>query len=105
MVCRRVFANHHEVNFTPGPFYMRGWGVYVNGVMLLWTLFEVTILCFPETYPLTWDTFNYAVSGASLRSAASARSQPDPIRPHYFGYAAVDAVLSILLLSACWGAA
>ncbi|RSH94735.1 hypothetical protein EHS25_004540 [Saitozyma podzolica] len=60
VVCRRVFANHHEVNFTPGPFYMRGWGVYVNGVMLLWTLFEVTILCFPETYPLTWDTFNYA---------------------------------------------
>jgi hypothetical protein len=66
-----VFANHHEVNFTPGPFYMRGWGVYVNGVMLLWTLFEVTILCFPETYPLTWDTFNYAVSGSGPRFAVS----------------------------------
>ncbi|KAL7424711.1 polyamine transporter tpo5 [Cryptotrichosporon argae] len=60
VVCRRLFANHEEVNFTPGPFYMRGWGKYVNAVMLFWTLFEVTILCFPETYPVTASTMNYS---------------------------------------------
>lgn len=40
---------------------MGKWGYIVNVIMVVWTLFEVTILCFPETYPLTWDTFNYAV--------------------------------------------
>lgn len=40
---------------------MGKWGYIVNIIMVVWTFFEVTILCFPETYPLTWDTFNYAV--------------------------------------------
>ncbi|WVQ78870.1 hypothetical protein IAT38_000961 [Cryptococcus sp. DSM 104549] len=60
VVSRRIFDGHQDVKFTPGPFFMRGWGIYVNIIMTVWTLFEVTILCFPETYPLTWDTFNYA---------------------------------------------
>ncbi|WVO18657.1 hypothetical protein L204_106377 [Cryptococcus depauperatus] len=60
VVCRRIFDGHSDVKFKPGPFFMRKWGLYVNIVMTVWTLFEVTILCFPETYPLAWDTFNYA---------------------------------------------
>ncbi|ODN76623.1 hypothetical protein L202_05271 [Cryptococcus amylolentus CBS 6039] len=60
VICRRVFEGHPEVQFKPGPFYMGKWGYLVNIIMVLWTLFEVTILCFPETFPLTWDTFNYA---------------------------------------------
>ncbi|OCF31661.1 amino acid permease [Kwoniella heveanensis BCC8398] len=60
VICRRVFEGHPEVHFTPGPFYMRKWGILVNWIMVIWTLFEVTILAFPETYPLTWNTFNYA---------------------------------------------
>ncbi|KAK4685837.1 choline transport protein, partial [Tremellales sp. Uapishka_1] len=68
VICRRVFASHEEVNFTPGPFHMRGWGIYVNGIMVIWTLFEVTILSFPTYYPLTWDLFNYAapITGAVM---------------------------------------
>lgn len=60
IICRRIFDGHSEVRFKPGPFYMGKWGYIVNVIMVVWTLFEVTILCFPETYPLTWDTFNYA---------------------------------------------
>ncbi|WWC87950.1 uncharacterized protein L201_002850 [Kwoniella dendrophila CBS 6074] len=68
VVCRRIFDGHPEVKFTPGPFYMRKWGLYVNIVMTLWTLFEVTILAFPASYPLTWNTFNYSapITGAVM---------------------------------------
>ncbi|KIR28093.1 amino acid permease [Cryptococcus deuterogattii 99/473] len=60
VICRRIFDGHSEVRFKPGPFYMGKWGYIVNVIMVTWTFFEVTILCFPETYPLTWNTFNYA---------------------------------------------
>lgn len=98
-----MFANHHEVNFTPGPFYMRGWGVYVNMVMLLWTLFEVTILCFPETYPLTWDTFNYAVSDTGPGSGVWGVNTFS-IRPHTSPLLSIRCC-SILVLFVCWGVA
>lgn len=60
VVCRRWFENHPEVNFKPGPFYMRGWGKWVNLIMVVWTAFEVVILCFPSYKPITAQTFNYA---------------------------------------------
>ncbi len=89
VICRRWFADHPEVQFKPGPFYMRKWGVYVNAIMVVWTgesfafvtlilheslsiaemlilsiyaltAFEVTILCFPTVMPLTAQNMNYA---------------------------------------------
>lgn len=60
VICRRWYANHDEVNFVPGPFYMRGWGLYVNIIMVLWTAFEVIILSFPTIQPLTALNMNYA---------------------------------------------
>lgn len=33
----RWYRDHPEVNFKPGPFYMRGWGKWVNLVMVAWT--------------------------------------------------------------------
>nr|XP_031858496.1 uncharacterized protein CI109_006141 [Kwoniella shandongensis]KAA5525568.1 hypothetical protein CI109_006141 [Kwoniella shandongensis] len=60
VVSRRIFDGHSEVKFSPGPFFMGRWGYAVNVIMFFWTLFEVTILAFPATYPLTWNTFNYS---------------------------------------------
>ncbi|TFY83989.1 hypothetical protein EWM64_g22 [Hericium alpestre] len=59
---RRVFQNHPEVQFTPGPFYMGdgllGWAVNVN--CILWTLFVSVIFSLPTVLPVTKDTMNYA---------------------------------------------
>lgn len=60
VICRRWFEGHPEVNFRPGPFYMRGWGKWVNLIMVIWTFFECIILCFPAYQPITAQTFNYA---------------------------------------------
>ncbi|ORY24059.1 amino acid/polyamine transporter I [Naematelia encephala] len=60
IIARWVFQNHPEVQFVPGPFNMRGYGKYVNAVMIGWTLFEVTILSFPTIWPITGQNFNYA---------------------------------------------
>ena len=49
------------MEFTPGPFYMRGWGAYVNWIMVIWTAFEVIILVFPTVKPITAINMNYAV--------------------------------------------
>jgi len=62
IVLRRIFRNHPEVNFKPGPFYMGpgilGWAVNIN--CILWTLFVSVILSIPTTLPVTKDTMNYA---------------------------------------------
>ncbi|KAA1478995.1 APC amino acid permease, partial [Dentipellis sp. KUC8613] len=59
---RRVFQNHPEVQFKPGPFYMGdgllGWLVNVN--CILWTLFVTVIFSLPTVLPVTKDTMNYA---------------------------------------------
>lgn len=60
VVCRRVFGHHPEVVFHPGPFFMGSWGLYVNIIMVVWGLFEVTILTFPAYYPFDATTFNYS---------------------------------------------
>ncbi|KAG9083193.1 hypothetical protein FRC06_004661 [Ceratobasidium sp. 370] len=60
--CRRLFRNHPEVHFKPGPFYMGdgalGW--IVNSMCILWTIFVAIILAFPTVRPVTKLNMNYA---------------------------------------------
>jgi len=62
IICRRLFANHPEVMFKPGPFYMGdgfvGW--FANISCTVWTLFIVVIFSMPTVLPVTPDTMNYA---------------------------------------------
>ncbi|QRV84276.1 amino acid permease [Ceratobasidium sp. AG-Ba] len=60
--CRRLFRNHPEVHFKPGPFYMGdgalGW--IVNTMCILWTIFVAIILALPTVRPVTKLNMNYA---------------------------------------------
>lgn len=60
--CRRLFRNHPEVHFKPGPFYMGdgflGWAV--NTMCILWTIFVAIILALPTIMPVTKLNMNYA---------------------------------------------
>ncbi|KAJ2914891.1 hypothetical protein MD484_g5515, partial [Candolleomyces efflorescens] len=60
--CRRVFADHPDVMFKPGPFYMgKGFlGIFCNVVCILWTLFICVIFSLPTFLPVTPETMNYA---------------------------------------------
>lgn len=60
IIGRRIFENHPDVNFEPGPFYMGKYGKVVNYIMLVWTAFEVVILSFPAYKPITAQTMNYS---------------------------------------------
>lgn len=63
---RRLCANHPEVMFKPGPFFMgNGWlGWAVNVTCILWTLFICVIFSLPVARPVTAVDMNYAsVSG------------------------------------------
>jgi hypothetical protein len=59
---RRVFQNHPEVMFKPGPFYMGdgllGW--VCNLTCIVWTLFICVILSLPTILPVTPENMNYA---------------------------------------------
>ena len=59
---RRLYRNHPEVNFKPGPFYMGdgllGWAANVN--CILWTLFVCIIFALPNYLPVTPQNMNYA---------------------------------------------
>jgi len=59
---RRVYRNHPEVDFKPGPFYLGdgllGWAFNVN--CILWTLFVCVIFSMPTIMPVTKDNMNYA---------------------------------------------
>lgn len=59
--CRQIWADHPEVNFVPGPFTLgKGWvGRVVNAIAVIWTLFEVTVLCFPITASFDASTLVY----------------------------------------------
>ncbi|KAJ4484301.1 amino acid permease [Lentinula edodes] len=59
---RRVFQNHPDVMFKPGPFYMGGGmlGWAANWICICWTLFVCVIFSFPVTLPVTPETMNYA---------------------------------------------
>lgn len=62
IVARQIFANHPEVQFKPGPFFLgNGFlGKAVNYTTIVWTLFECIILAIPATQPYTAATFNYS---------------------------------------------
>ncbi|KAI0052484.1 APC amino acid permease [Auriscalpium vulgare] len=59
---RRIFRNHPEVIFTPGPFYLGdgllGWALNIN--CICWVLFVSVIFSLPTYLPVTKDTMNYA---------------------------------------------
>ncbi|KAG6334784.1 hypothetical protein ID866_4302 [Astraeus odoratus] len=59
---RRLYANHPEVHFKPGPFYMGpgivGWAA--NIICISWTLFVCVIFSLPTILPVTKDNMNYA---------------------------------------------
>ena len=59
---RRVFQDHPEVMFKPGPFYMGDGilGAAMNWICIFWTLFICVIFSFPTVLPVTKDTMNYA---------------------------------------------
>jgi len=60
--CRRVFQNHPDVMFKPGPFYMGdGWlGLLFNCTCISWTLFVSVIFAMPTNLPVTKLNMNYA---------------------------------------------
>ncbi|KIM90055.1 hypothetical protein PILCRDRAFT_812866 [Piloderma croceum F 1598] len=59
---RRVYRNHPEVKFKPGPFYLGdgllGWVFNIN--CILWTLFVFVIFSMPTVLPVTKTNMNYA---------------------------------------------
>lgn len=68
---RRIYADHPEVQFKPGPFYMGdGWfGWTVNTIAVLWTIFVCIIFCMPNELPVNTQNMNYAsVSRRNIRS-------------------------------------
>lgn len=59
---RRLYRNHPEVVFKPGPFYMGdGWlGWTANILCISWTLFVCVIFSLPNILPVTAQNMNYA---------------------------------------------
>lgn len=59
---RRLYANHPQVQFRPGPFYMGdgvlGWAA--NIACIVWTLFVSVIFSLPTILPVTAQNMNYA---------------------------------------------
>ncbi|KAF5376052.1 hypothetical protein D9615_007717 [Tricholomella constricta] len=59
---RRVFQDHPDVMFKPGPFYMGdGWlGKACNCICIVWVLFICVIFSLPTIRPVTAENMNYA---------------------------------------------
>jgi amino acid transporter len=59
---RRVYGNHPEVRFKPGPFYMGdGWlGWSFNVACVAWVAFVCVIFSMPTVLPVTPQNMNYA---------------------------------------------
>ncbi|KDR78351.1 hypothetical protein GALMADRAFT_245494 [Galerina marginata CBS 339.88] len=60
--CRRIYQNHPEVMFKPGPFYMGDGklGLICNTICISWTLFICVIFSLPTIMPVTANNMNYA---------------------------------------------
>ncbi|KAK2465136.1 hypothetical protein APHAL10511_002828 [Amanita phalloides] len=59
---RRIYQDHPEVMFKPGPFYMGDgiFGRFCNLMCICWTLFIVVIFSIPTVKPVTAQNMNYA---------------------------------------------
>ena len=59
---RRVFHDHPEVMFKPGPFTLGDGflGKAFNWACIFWTLFICVIFSFPTVLPVTKQNMNYA---------------------------------------------
>jgi len=59
---RRLYQNHPEVMFKPGPFYMGDGllGLLCNTTCIIWTLFVTVIFSLPTILPVTAQNMNYA---------------------------------------------
>lgn len=59
---RRVYQDHPDVKFIPGPFYMgAGWlGWTCNVICIIWTLFVSVLFSLPTYFPVTAENMNYA---------------------------------------------
>lgn len=85
---RRIFQNHPEVRFKPGPFYLGdgllGWAMNLN--CILWTLFVSVIFSLPTYLPVTSNTMNYSsvITGSVLLLAMYVRSGPYNFSPLLF---------------------
>ncbi|KWU42471.1 amino acid transporter [Rhodotorula sp. JG-1b] len=70
IACSVWYADHPEVMFTPGPFYLgKTWyGYLVRFVAVFWTSFVVILLALPTVMPVDQNTMNYAsvVTGGVL---------------------------------------
>ncbi|KXN85922.1 hypothetical protein AN958_10683 [Leucoagaricus sp. SymC.cos] len=62
ILLRRVYYNHPEVNFKPGPFSLGNGliGNFCNWMCIFWTLFICVIFSLPTVLPVTKDNMNYA---------------------------------------------
>ena len=47
----RLYA--HRVEFVQGPYTLGKWGVWVNGIAIVWVSFISVILLFPTARPVT----------------------------------------------------
>ena len=62
IILRRIFHDHPEVKFKPGPYYMGdGWlGAFANIWCALWTFFVCVVFSLPMQIPVTPTNMNYA---------------------------------------------
>ncbi|SPO27417.1 related to amino-acid permease 2 [Ustilago trichophora] len=62
IVARWIYWDHPDVQYKPGPFSLgRGWlGKTVNGIAIVWTMFECVVLSIPTVQPITAMNFNYS---------------------------------------------
>lgn len=61
IACKLIFRHHPEVNFQPGPFALRGpLGTIIPSVAVVWVTFTVVVLAWPESLPITAETWNYS---------------------------------------------
>ncbi|KAH9837778.1 APC amino acid permease [Rhodofomes roseus] len=62
IILRRLYRNHPDVHFKPGPFFMGdgllGW--VANLTCIFWTMFVCVIFCIPTELPVTKANMNYA---------------------------------------------
>lgn len=55
--CRMIMA---EKNFKAGPFYLGRASRPICLVAFLWICYTCSVFLLPTSYPIKWDTFNYA---------------------------------------------